>query len=507
MNIMTKRGSQDNVVTYEHYCDFKTDLDNIPQSQITLGSTAIVLQDEGGMGVYIAGSDKQWNMLSMSSGSSSGGEEDYTHNRIPVSESDVNFYDYDGTCVKAYTAADFANLSAMPNNPDHSDDAIPLTSQGWNWSLEDAQTYVAKYGRLNIGQMYITADGKTHIIIHIDADTPANRLMFFLFWRQSVAHGVTVDWGDGSDSQTFEDTSALIRPHTYTEGGDYHITLEVTAGTISFTGSSSTTGDFIGGSNANSNLHNRGRFRAVRFGEGLATYYEDHTNCFGGCTSLSTITIPRGITGIGGYMFNGCSRLRSFTIPDSVEYIGGYAFSGCSSLRSVAIPNGIPNILTVSFRDCNSLSFVTLPDSVKTIGDTTFSGCTSLINIIIPDEVTSIGRNIYYECSSLSTITIPNGITRIESSAFSSCPRLTSVTIPASVTYIGATAFAYNYGISEYHILSTTPPTLANKSAFTNIASDCVMYVPYSEDHSILKAYKAASNWSTYASKMQEEPQ
>lgn len=67
MNIMTKRGSFDNIITYEHYCDTKADLANIPQSQITLGSVAIVLQDENdSMGIYIASSDKQWNEISTS---------------------------------------------------------------------------------------------------------------------------------------------------------------------------------------------------------------------------------------------------------------------------------------------------------------------------------------------------------------------------------------------------------------------------------------------------------
>ena len=67
MNIMTKRGSLDNVITYEHFCVTKADLINIPKSQITLGSVAIVLQDENdSMGIYIAGSDKQWNEISTS---------------------------------------------------------------------------------------------------------------------------------------------------------------------------------------------------------------------------------------------------------------------------------------------------------------------------------------------------------------------------------------------------------------------------------------------------------
>lgn len=69
---MTKRGSQDNVVTYEHYCDTKADLDNIPQDTITLGSVAIVLKDEGNeMGIYLANSNKEW--ISFSTGGSGGG--------------------------------------------------------------------------------------------------------------------------------------------------------------------------------------------------------------------------------------------------------------------------------------------------------------------------------------------------------------------------------------------------------------------------------------------------
>ena len=47
MNIITKQGSLDNNITYEHYCDTKADLANIPKDQITLGTVAIVLKDEG----------------------------------------------------------------------------------------------------------------------------------------------------------------------------------------------------------------------------------------------------------------------------------------------------------------------------------------------------------------------------------------------------------------------------------------------------------------------------
>lgn len=77
MNIMTKRGSMDNVVTYEHICDTNADLANIDPSQITLGSVAIILQGTNGLEVYIANSNKQWiNLLEISGGGASASEID-----------------------------------------------------------------------------------------------------------------------------------------------------------------------------------------------------------------------------------------------------------------------------------------------------------------------------------------------------------------------------------------------------------------------------------------------
>ena len=64
MNIMTKRGSQDNVVTYEHYCDTVEDMAKIDPKYITLGSVCIVVSGElGDLDVYIANSQKQWTLV------------------------------------------------------------------------------------------------------------------------------------------------------------------------------------------------------------------------------------------------------------------------------------------------------------------------------------------------------------------------------------------------------------------------------------------------------------
>jgi hypothetical protein len=58
--------------------------------------------------------------------------------------------------------------------------------------------------------------------------------------------------------------------------------------------------------------------------------------------------------------------------------------------------------------------------------------------------------------------------------------------------------------VSEYHIQSTTPPTLDNTNAFT-INTGTKIYVPYSADHSILSAYQSANIWSYLSSSIEEE--
>ena len=63
-NMMTKRGSQDNIVTYEHYCDTLADMANIDPQYITLGSICIVVEGEsGGLDAYVANSNKECKLI------------------------------------------------------------------------------------------------------------------------------------------------------------------------------------------------------------------------------------------------------------------------------------------------------------------------------------------------------------------------------------------------------------------------------------------------------------
>ena len=228
---------------------------------------------------------------------------------------------------------------------------------------------------------------------------------------------------------------------------------------------------------------------------------------FNYCYSLQSVIIPDGVITINSSAFQGCYSLQSVTIPDSVTNITNYAFQSCFSLQSVTIPDGVTNIGNSAFSNCYLLQSITIPDDITSIGNSAFASCYALQSITIPDSVTSIGNYAFSSCYSLASVTIPDGITSIEASMFQSCISLLSAVIPSSVTSIGANTFNGCSCLSEYHFESVVPPTLVNTNAFSSINTTAIIYVPYSADHSILEAYKTATNWSTYASKMQEEPQ
>jgi hypothetical protein len=111
---------------------------------------------------------------------------------------------------------------------------------------------------------------------------------------------------------------------------------------------------------------------------------------------------------------------------------------------------------------------------------------------------------VFQNCYSLSSITVPDDVTSIGIGAFSGCYSLSNITIPDGVTSIGNNAFKNCYGVKEYHILPTSVPT-GGTTMFASLPSDCIIYVPYSADHSVLNAYGTATNWSEYATYMKEE--
>ena len=189
----------------------------------------------------------------------------------------------------------------------------------------------------------------------------------------------------------------------------------------------------------------------------------------------------------------------SATVGDCVDTIGYYAFVNCRSLTSVTISNNVTTIGYYAFSNCTNLTSVNIPIGVTDLHHT-FPNCTSLTSITIPNGVTELYET-FYGCSSLTNITLPSSVTSIGMYTFYNCTGLTSVTVPSSVTFIGDGAFFNCTGLTGVTVNATTPPTLGSNSVFNN-TNDCPIYVPAAS----VSAYRSASVWSTYASRITAIP-
>jgi hypothetical protein len=71
-----------------------------------------------------------------------------------------------------------------------------------------------------------------------------------------------------------------------------------------------------------------------------------HGEAFCGCTSLSSVVLPEGLTAIGFGAFQDCTSLSSLTLPEGLITIGGYAFYGCTLLEQRSLAAGHPNVVS-----------------------------------------------------------------------------------------------------------------------------------------------------------------
>ena len=381
-----------------------------------------------------------------------------------VSPKDINFYDYDGTCVAAWSLAELAGKTALPDYPTHEG----LTCQGWNWTLADLKSENAK---MNVGAMYITSDGKTRIYITLQEGRKSPMLGI------CPKGTVTVDWGDGTTPNTLTGTSVTTVKWTPTHGyaapGDYVITLTVD-GTFGIVGDS-------------------GGVNLLRYSSGSDKRDNAYQN------AIQRVFLGSGVTGIGAYAFNSCYSLSQITLPSGVTSVGSRAFQYCYSLAQVTLPSSVTSIQNYQFSSCYSLSQITLPSGVTSIQERAFLSCYSLASITLPSGVTSIGVSAFQTCHSLSQITLPSGVTSIGNNSFRSCISLAQVALLGSVTSVDSEEFFGCYSMAFYDFTACTAvPTLENANAFSGIPADCKIRVPAA----LVNEWKAATNWATYASKI-----
>lgn len=396
-------------------------------------------------GVTTSASDS-FNTMATNIGNISSGETPTTGQYL------IRFIDYDGTILKEARTNNGGSVTP-PSDPVHDG----LTFQGWNYA---STAYTNVTSDVDVGAMYITTDGKTKLKIRL---TTASGLSPTLYLNKSNTATMTIEWGD-STSETVSVSGNFNRSHTYASTGDYTISISITSGigTYKF-GSGSTTTTVVGGS---------------------TQVYRD---------TLLKAYVGDNVTVINAYSFYICRSLTEISLTNYINTIGYAAFGSCNSLKGAIIPNNTTT-LDNTFVSCYSITNISLPVTLTTISSNVFQYCYSLNYIIIPNTVTVIGDNAFQN-TTVKAINIPSGITSIGNSTFISSSALKKIILPSTINNIGSSAFQNCYTIKYYVFLSTSPPVLSSTNAFTGIVSSTKIYVP---DTSVT-AYKAATNWATYA--------
>ena len=234
-------------------------------------------------------------------------------------------------------------------------------------------------------------------------------------------------------------------------------------------------------------------------GETIYTNYEDEPA--GPDTVLESVKIAD----FTGTTFNaGTSYITEANVPEGVTSIGSSAFKNYIALTSVTLPSTLTTINSEAFRACNALTSIDIPAGVTAINQTAFDNCIALtsVNFLGVPALTTIGNYSFNVCIHLASIDIPAGVTAIGQEVFrDGCIHLASIDIPAGVTAIGQEVFRDCTSLTSVTVNATTPPTLS-AYVFNNTPANMVIYVPAES----VETYKAASGWSTYASKIQAIP-
>lgn len=367
---------------------------------------------------------------------------------------DVNFFDYDGRLLYSYTKQEWANVTDMPIQPSHNG----LIANGWTIEKNAIDTAISFYYEpITVGALYITQSGKTEV------DITVSGTYFSPTLRICPKGTATINWGDGSAEETLTGTSLTTGKslnHTYSNIGNYTITIDATSGELALGGHGGSGGvaPLISSSGTGSQ-------------DNLARAYSN---------MIIAVRMGRN-TCLSNYAFANCGSMKSITIPPKQEtqsvYIcnGTYVFSQCTSLMFASLTGAWGGVyIGTSIRFACETS----------ANDNTFQNCNSLVYVNLRSTGTAVGSSSFQTCRSLMAITIPSSVTEIKGNAFNNC---------RSLRYI--------------YMKSTSVPTLSSNALSTGVTSLSKIYVPYSADHSILDAYKGASNWSSYADKIEEMPQ
>ena len=151
------------------------------------------------------------------------------------------------------------------------------------------------------------------------------------------------------------------------------------------------------------------------------------TYCFGSCTSLTSITIPRGVTYLPyTNVFQNCSALTAINVdPANTSYssLNGAlynkaqtslykvpeAWNGYETLSGYAyfsLPYTVQYIASYAFSNNTTLEYFAAFINLKSIGSYIFSGCSKLIEVTFTSGLYSWGNYVFKDCTALNYLSV-----------------------------------------------------------------------------------------------------
>ena len=227
-------------------------------------------------------------------------------------------------------------------------------------------------------------------------------------------------------------------------------------------------------------------------------------SAFCGCTALGAVRLPS-VTEILNSAFRDCTSLKAIT-PDTfpkvkaiAKNVSRYAFQGCSGLESISWPSLEQLLSSQVFDNCTSLQSVDLPN-LTAIDTNTFKNCGNLTAANMP-KLEVLGDSTFASCRALQSVTLPKVTALNGYSCFWGCAKIEVVDLPLCASIPGGKHFQMCTALKALILRNAEAVcTLENTNSFSNngISNGTgYVYVP----RALVDSYKAATNWSTYATR------
>lgn len=333
-----------------------------------------------------------------------------------------------------------------------------LTFQGWNFDDSELENVT---GDLDIGAIYIPADGKTHIYIEILNDTLLD-YTFNLTVSNIGAGTFYFDFGDGTTPYSATTNGLQEIAHSYLAKGSYHITTWLEGadsnGEIWLGSQVYTANGFVG--NISSSVHNN-TIKRIFFGADIRSF--SHTFGIPQLKTCEVLSLHNAVSRINIQWYH---NLNYLILPKTAT--AGTLTPRHASFEFLSMPLNITGFF-----------------SVASLSDSTYDKLISAST-----GITGIGPS--YQRQNYVRIVNLTGATSLSMS--DSDIKVETVSLPSSLTALSSTSIAeYDVSIKIIVMRAVTPPTLSGRLGYY-----CKIYVPEQS----LEAYQTATNWSVYACQM-----